>query len=402
MSIVESERPSLPPRLPILDLDDSLLDLLPAAVYVCDAAGLIVRYNRKAAELWGRAPRCGDTEQKFCGAHRLFWPDGRLLPHDQTPMAAALQSGVSTRDQEVVIEQPNGKRVYASVNIDPLKDESGRIVGAVNCFVDITARKQAEKKAQEVQTLLQSIVETTPECIKIVARDGTLLHMNPAGLRMVECGDAAKAVGSSTFDLIAPEDRATWREHHERVCHGERLTWRFDIVGLNGTRRRMETHAAPLTMPDGTVAQLAVTRDISEQARYENELRDRERHFRELLEGLPAAIYTTDAAGRITFYNQAAADLAGRRPEIGEDDWCITWRLYNPDGTPLPHDQCPMAIALKENRPVRGVEILVERPDGSRAIVLPYPTPLRDSAGKLVGAVNVLIDITERKRAEVA
>src|SRR5262249_33095949 len=98
---------------------------------------------------------------------------------------------------------------------------------------------------------------------------------------------------------------------------------------------------------------------------------------RALLDALPAAIYTTDAAGRISFYNGTAAILAGRRPVIGVDMWCVSWRLYTPDGALLPHDQCPMAIALKENRPVRGAEVVVERPDGTRRPFIAYPTPLR-------------------------
>jgi len=120
---------------------------------------------------------------------------------------------------------------------------------------------------------------------------------------------------------------------------------------------------------------------------------------RSLIEALGVAAYTTDATGRITVYNEAAAALWGRRPEPGNDQWCGSWRLYRPDGTPMPHDECPMAVTLKENRPVRDVEILVERPDGARSFVLPFPAPLRDASGALIGAVNVLIDITERKRA---
>jgi PAS domain S-box-containing protein len=124
-----------------------------------------------------------------------------------------------------------------------------------------------------------------------------------------------------------------------------------------------------------------------------------ERRFRDLLQALPAAIYTTDASGRITFFNRACIDFAGRTPKIGEM-WCVTWKLFLPDGTPLPHEDCPMAVALKENRPVRDVEAVAERPDGSRICFMPYPTPLRDDRGRLIGAVNMLVDITTRKQAE--
>src|SRR6202165_4576126 len=120
----------------------------------------------------------------------------------------------------------------------------------------------------------------------------------------------------------------------------------------------------------------------------------------ELLEALPVAVYTTDAEGRITFYNQAAAELWGHRPTLGSDQWCGSWRLYWPDGRPLPHDECPMAVSLKEGRPVRGVEAIAERPDGTRVRFLPYPTPLHDSSGRLTGAINLLVDLTGQYEAD--
>ena len=123
---------------------------------------------------------------------------------------------------------------------------------------------------------------------------------------------------------------------------------------------------------------------------------------RELLDALPAAIYTTDAAGRITYYNAAAVQLAGRTPEIGSDEWCVTWRLYRPDGSLLPHDECPMAVALKTGRPVRGMEAVAERPDGTLVPFMPYPTPLHDASGNVIGAVNMLVDLTEYSQAEQA
>jgi len=121
----------------------------------------------------------------------------------------------------------------------------------------------------------------------------------------------------------------------------------------------------------------------------------------ELMNALGVAMYTTDAAGRITFFNDAAATFWGRRPSLGEE-WCGTLRLYWTDGTPMRHDECPMAMSLREDRAVRGYEAIAERPDGSRRFFVPYPTPLHGPDGDLIGAVNVLVDVTERRQAEEA
>jgi PAS domain S-box-containing protein len=128
--------------------------------------------------------------------------------------------------------------------------------------------------------------------------------------------------------------------------------------------------------------------------------RRREVNYRDILEDLPAAIYTTDAEGRITYFNKACIAFSGRVPTLGDDQWCVTWKLYTPDGVRLPHAECPMAVALKERRAVRGVEAVAERPDGSRIAFLPYPMPIFDEAGQLVGAVNMLVDISEQKEAQ--
>ena len=259
----------------VLDLPDRLLDLLPVGVYVCDHAGVIVRYNRTAAELWGYSPLIPDPRIRFCGSHRLYNTDGTLIPHPKCPMADVLASGKGLRDQEIVVERPDGTRIVALVNIEPIKNRSGRVAGAVNVF-----RAKAEQPSR--------------------------------------------------------------RPH------------------LNGHARNSDA----------------------------------------ILQSLPVAIYTTDAAGRITFYNEAAAELWGVRPELGKNEFCGSWRLYWPDGRPLPHDECPMALALKQERPIRGMEAIAVRPDGTRVPFIPYPSPLFDASGTLIGAVNTLVDITERYETE--
>jgi PAS domain S-box-containing protein len=121
---------------------------------------------------------------------------------------------------------------------------------------------------------------------------------------------------------------------------------------------------------------------------------------REILDILPVAIYITDAEGRLTYFNAAAAKLSGRTPELGMDQWCVTWKLFWPDGTPMPHDECPMAIALKGGEIVEGVEAVAERPDGTRFWFTPYPVVFRDGRGRITGGLNMLVDITARKLTE--
>jgi PAS domain S-box-containing protein len=127
-----------------------------------------------------------------------------------------------------------------------------------------------------------------------------------------------------------------------------------------------------------------------------------DQRLHQLLHALPVGVYTTDAAGRITFFNETAATMWGRRPKLNSEQWCGSWRMYWPDGTALPHDECPMAIAIKGQRNLngRGQEAVVERPDGTRVPFMAFPSMLLDSAGEVIGAVNMFVDISERKRNE--
>jgi PAS domain S-box-containing protein len=376
----------------------ALLDHIPTGVYICNLDGVIVRYNARAAEIWGWSPAPGDDSARYGGQFRSFELTGQLLEPSDWPVAVVLRTGVPARGREIIFERRDGIRLCILVDADPLFDENGVLIGAVNCIQDITAQKRAEMREAQDKRMIEAIIATTPESIKLVAADGTLLQMNAAGSDMIGL-PAARLIGAPIFDVIAPEHRNEWRDNHARVCAGEKLSWEFDLLCAQG-RRHMETHAAPLTMPDGATANLAVTRDVTLRKEQDQALRDQKQRLQALLESLPAAVYTTDAQGRITFFNQAAVDMAGRVPRLGEDQWCVTWKLYKSDGTPLPHDECPMAVALKENRAVRGEEAVAERPDGTRVPFIPYPTPLRDADGNLIGAINMLVDVSERKQAE--
>jgi PAS domain S-box-containing protein len=140
-----------------LDQKSDILNLLPMAAYVVRADGVVIWYNARAAELWGRKPAFGDTDERFCGAHTLYHPDGSHMAHCDTPVALALSTGISVHEEEVIVERPDGSRVHVSVHIDPIRNPTdGRIIGVVNFFSDLTERKQqgAEREhlLQEAQT----------------------------------------------------------------------------------------------------------------------------------------------------------------------------------------------------------------------------------------------------------
>jgi PAS domain S-box-containing protein len=251
-------------------LADGLLDLLPVGVWVCDRLGVVVRVNRVAAGLWGNSSEPGEPFALFDGALPLFRPDMTPLPPAESPMTQVLATGRGVRGVDAVVEKADGSRVALSIDVDPIKDATGCMTGAIG-----------------------------------VVRERPAPQPDPSGERAI-------------------------------------------------------------------------------------------------LEALPTAVYTTDADGRITFFNQAAVELWGVRPELGSSAFCGSWKLSWPDGTPLPHDECPMAIALRERRPVHGMQAVAIRPDGSSVPFLAMPTPLFDAAGNMVGAVNMLVDISGRLQADRA
>lgn len=125
----------------------TLFDLAPIAVYSCDALGVIQEYNQRAAELWGRTPKPGDTDERFCGSFKMFRPDGSFMPHEQCPMGDVLSGKVpGIHDAEVHIERPDGSRVIVIVNIAPLADDQGEIIGAINCFYNVSERREAGRR----------------------------------------------------------------------------------------------------------------------------------------------------------------------------------------------------------------------------------------------------------------
>jgi PAS domain S-box-containing protein len=370
---------------------ETLLSTLPAAVYACDAQGRITFYNLRAAKFWGGEPKLNDSDERFCAACKCWFGD-KLVEPEQTPMATAVKNGRSFRGLEAVFELPDGTKVPVVINVDPIFDLEGKPAGAITVFQDISSLKQAQAEVRIRGEQLQAIVDNTPECVKIVAADGTLRMMNRSGLCMIEAAGTADVVGKSVYDLIASEHRQTFRSMNERVCGGNGERLEFDIVTLNGARRHMETTAVPVRDPlTGGSAQLAVTRDITDRKKVEESLRQSEERFRLATFSEAITLYEQDSQLRYTWLYPPHPE---HRQALGRSDIEL---LGNEEGATLA--KCKSEV-LKTGASQRQ-EVRATLPDGVRYYQL-FISPRRNEAGEITGVAGAALDITERKIAEDA
>ena len=368
-----------------------MIDALPAAVYTTDAEGRLTHFNPAAVKLSGRTPQIG--ADRWCVTWKLFLPDGTPLPHDHCSMATVLKGGTVPEGLECIGERPDGSRFWATPYPTPLRDSGGAIVGGINMLVDITARKKSEEALRHSEERLRAIVDTTPDCVKVVAGDGRILLMNSAGLDMLGIPSAEAAVGKSVFDFIAPEFRDTWRAFHESICRGERGALEFDVIGLNGYRRSLETRAAPLPGPDGSNLHLAITHDVTEQKE-----RERDRNLLgAIVDSSDDAIVSKDLNGIITSWNKGAERTFGYTAEeaIGQS---ITI-LVPPDRL---QEEPRILARIRGGERVDHFETVRRRKDGSLRDISLTISPVKDEHGRIVGASKIARDITEHRRAEKA
>lgn len=365
-----------------------MVEALPVAIYTTDAEGRLTWFNNAAVRLSGRVPQLGTD--RWCIAWKIFLPDGAPLPHDRCSMAAALRGEEIPNGIEFIGERPDGTRFWFSPCPAVVRDSEDRIVGGINLLVDITDRKKAGTEAAEQ---FRAIVETTPECVKIIARDGTLLFMNQPGLTMVGAKRPEDVIGANIYKLIAPEHRARFETMNERVCRGEKAAFEFDIIGLQGIRRQMETHAAPLHQTGGVTVQLALTRDVTQRKRAERAAQ----LLGAIVDSSDDAIVSKNLDGIITTWNAAAERLFGYTADeaVGQS---VTMLI--PEDRP---DEEPRILArLRRGERVDHFETIRRRKDGTLVDVSLTISPVKDASGTVVGASKIGRDISERKRAERA
>ncbi|HEY5755296.1 MAG TPA: PAS domain S-box protein, partial [Steroidobacter sp.] len=311
-----------------------------------------------------------------------------------------LSDGEKLERQPARLRAKDGSIKYVLITSNG-RFEQGRMV-KTRCFTtDETALHEAADALNDTEGRLAATYEAATVGIAEADEDGKLVRVNDAFCKMLG-RSREQLLTTRLADYTDEADRADDVASYAQQVRGEidNYVTRKRAIKLDGSTVYLDVHSSSVRDSYGRFRYgVRIIQDVTSAKQMEDRIRQSERQMRDLLEALPAAVYTTDAEGRITFYNKAAVEMAGRTPLAGEQ-WCVTWRLYTSDGVPLAHDQCPMAIALKEDRPVRGAEAIAERPDGTFVPFIPYPTPLHDANGKLIGAINMLVDITDRKQAE--
>lgn len=241
------------------------------------------------------------------------------------------------------------------------------------------------------------LLDSIPSVIAYVDKHQQIQFINKAFENVFHIKVEA-VIGSQVIDFLGPEAYHEVKNYREEVLSGKPSRFEKEIHFKDLTRW-IEASYIPDFDEDGNVAGYIL--QVNDITAKKNDSIETERRYKELLNSLPVAVYTCDKDGYIQLYNKASVELWGREPELEKDKWCGASRLFETDGvTPISLDTCPMALAIKEGRTVSGKEILLEQPDGNRKLIQPHPTPLFDKEGNLSGAINMLLDVTEKRDVE--
>jgi len=288
----------------------------------------------------------------------------------------------------------DGSSLDVSLTISPVRDSSGAVIGASKVARDITAQRRTEAALRESEERFRAIVQATPECVKVVGPDGTLLAMNSAGCGMVEADSDADVIGASVYDLIAPEFRQRFMEFNQNVCGGNKGQVEFQIVGLKGTRRWMETHAVPMRDPSSSqTVQLAVTRDITARKEAEEKLRRSEEELRALADSIPQLAWMANPDGHIFWYNHGWYDYTGTTFDQMEG-W--GWKtVHDPELLPLVLER--WAESVRTGTPFE-MEFPLRGADGVYRWFLTRVRPFRDPEGTITRWFGTNTNIDEQRQ----
>ena len=297
------------------------------------------------------------------------------------------------------------KSKYAKVQNIPLLDDDGNLTYILHSIEDVTDKKQLELSLEIERQRFNDLYFQAPSCMGILKGPNHVYELaNPLYLELIGVADV---IGKSVKDVLPELGSQGILEILDNVYKtGETFSANEMLVKFDHHRNGelVDTYLNFIYQAnrnnEGTIdGILFFANDVTELVLSRKKIEESEKRYKELIQNLPIATVSSDFEGRILLYNKAAVALWGREPDIEKDRWCGSWKLYCKDGNLIPNEISPMAKAIKEGRTSSPQEIIVERPDGVKVNVMINPVPYKDSSGKVIGIVNMGIDITESKKA---
>ncbi len=392
MSGQEPKAVSTPRGLDVFrTIDQSALDAIPTGFCVCRADSGLVRYNRRAVELWGRTPPLEDPSDRHSASFRRYGPGGEPLAFEATPVAAALRTGETVFGAELVIERPDRSRMPVLMNAAPLMDQSGGIVGAVCSFQELTERKRTEEALRASEAELQSVINRTPFMLVRCTRDLRYRFISDAYARMIGM-HRDEILGKTIAEMLGDPGFGKLRPYIEQVLRGEEVQFECELDFPDIGRRCLYIAYRPEHDADGGIGGwIASLLDITEERQGDAA----RRLLASIVESSDDAIVSKDLDGVILSWNPGARRLFGYSAEevIGKP---IT--IIIPEEL---HGQEPVILErIRRGERIEHFETVRRCKDRRLLDISLTISPMRDERGKIVGASKIARDITARKQAE--
>lgn len=372
-----------------------ILDFSMDLICSCDEDGRFVWVNKTAERILGYSLEelIGKKYSDF-----IFHEDA----DNKTTEGLDIRSGTQQTIFEKKYIHKNGTIVY--LQWSAVWDDIKKLCYCIGR--DVTEKKKVENAFEIERLRFYDLFSHAPSCMGILKGPNHVYEVaNDLYLQLID----KKNIIGKTVKEVLPELEAqgifetldTVYKTGETFSANEMLI-KFDRFG-NG--KLVDSYLnfiyqAHKDVNDNIDGILVFANDVTEQVLSRKKIEESEKMYRDLIHNLPVATYSCDVEGRIVLYNKAAVALWGKEPELGKDLWHNSWNINGNKNNPAPLNLCSMAKSLQEEDTILRKEIIIERPNGEKRNVLPYPVPFRDTEGNITGAVIVLADITEVKLAQ--
>jgi PAS domain S-box-containing protein len=371
----------------------TILERLPAAIYICDAEGLITYFNRPAVDIWGREPRLNDPSDRFCGSFRLYRSDGTLLPHDQCWMALALRDGSSFDGEEIIIERTDGTRRTVLAHISPLRNDDGRLSGAINVLLDITARKEAESALRGSEARFAHFMEHLPGLAWIKDPMGRYVFANEAAARAFG-RSRQELYGRTDADLFPLDATARFLDNDRRALEAASGVDVIETLAHEDGPHHSLVSKFPIPGSDGSVFIGGIAVDITDRQVVDATIRESEARFRNMADNAPVLIWLAGLGGR-EYVNRETLRFLGCSLE---DVRGAGWQDYI-----HPEDRAAYVAVVEEGFQHRDIiegQFRLRRADGEYRWMRSTAMPRFTEDGTFLGFVGCSVDITEIKQSQ--